>query len=324
MSGRWPKVGPPAAGRQTGASDRGPAGTPSPERGPARAASSRHRPRSPHRVLLVGLLVLLLAGGLLVLVASPGKRPLSPWARLGTEDVHALVFLPDDSEGLLFGHHGGILASLDGGRSWEPLASGFDAMSLGLSRDGSIVVAGHEVFAVSRDGGRTWQDIPADLPSLDIHGFARDPGHPDRMWAYLATGGFWESVDGGYRWQQVDEANVVLPVAVRSPDGPRLFGLTADGLVTSADGGRSWDRRATPALYPMASLAASDDGAVLVAGGPSGLARSSDGGRTWFELPFAGQPAAVAVAGSGRTVAVVTRTTELFRSDDGGSTWPGP
>lgn len=314
MSGGSPKVPLPTAGRQTGVSDRG----------PARRASSHRRQRWPQRALPVGLLALVLAAGALVLVTSPGKRPPLPWARLGTEDVHALAFLPDNSEGLLFGHHGGILSSLDGGRSWGPLASGFDAMSLGLAQDGSIVVAGHEVFAMSRDAGRTWQDIPADLPSLDIHGFARDPGDPNRMWAYLATGGFWESVDGGYRWQRVYEANVVLPVAVRSPDGPRLFGLTADGLVTSADGGRTWDRRATPALYPMASLAASGDGAVLVAGGPSGLARSSDGGRTWSELPFAGQPAAVAVASDGRTVAVVTRTTEFYRSDDGGSTWPGP
>lgn len=314
MRGGSPKVAPPTAGRQIGA----------PDRGPARPASSHHRQRWRQRALPVGLLALILVGGALVLVTSPGKQPLSPWARLGTEDVHALAFLPDDPERLLFGHHGGILASRDGGLSWEPLASGFDAMSLGLARDGSIVVAGHEVFAISQDGGRTWQDIPANLASLDIHGFARDPGDPERMWAYLATGGFWESVDGGYRWQRVYEANVVLPVAVWSPEGPRLFGLTADGLVTSADGGRSWDRLATPALYPMASLAASDDGSVLVAGGPSGLARSSDGGRTWSELPFAGQPAAVAVASGGRTVAVVTRTAEFFRSDDGGSTWPGP
>lgn len=314
MRAQSPKAAPPATGRQTEVPDRGPAGV----------APSRRRPPGLRPTVLGSVLVVLLLAGVVARVTSPEERPVQPWARLGTEDVHALTFVPDDPERLLFGYHGGILSSLDGGRSWEPLAFDGDAMSLGLSRDGSIVVAGHEVLAISRDGGRTWQDIPADLPSRDIHGFARDPDDPRRMWAYLATGGVWESADGGYRWQHVYRANVLLPVAVRTPDGPRLFGLTAEGLVTSTDGGRSWGRLATPALYPMASIAASSDGSVVVAGGPSGLARSTDGGRTWSALPFSGQPAAVAVTGGGRTVAVVTRTSEFFRSDDGGSTWPGP
>lgn len=265
-----------------------------------------------------------IAAAALLLIVRPGASSQVPWARLGTDDIHSLSFVGDDPSILLFGHHGGISESSDGGRSWQPLATRSDAMSLGAAADGSIVIAGHGVLANSADAGRTWADIPAQLPSLDIHGFARDPGEPGRMWAYLATGGLWQSRDGGLAWQRVQQENILFPVAVVGPSGPRLFGVTAGGVARSDDGGNTWQSVASPELYPIASLAGTADGSVLMAGGPGGLARSDDGGATWSKLPFDGQPFAVAVTAGGRTIAVVTRSTEFFRSDDAGMSWPGP
>ncbi|NJD27135.1 MAG: exo-alpha-sialidase [Chloroflexi bacterium] len=259
-----------------------------------------------------------------VIILRPSGSSAAAWSRLGTEDVHSLAFAADDPDRLLFGHHGGISASSDGGRTWQPLGTRSDAMSLGAASDGSIVIAGHEVFAASRDDGRTWENIPATLPSLDIHGFARDPGDPARMWAYLATGGLWESRDAGLTWELVHQENVLFPVAVQAAGATRLFGVTVGGLAAADDGGRTWRSVATPELYPIASLAATTDGSVLVAGGPGGLARSDDGGASWSELSFDGEPAAIAVTAGGRTIAVVTRSTDYFRSDDGGQTWPAP
>jgi len=265
---------------------------------------------------------LVLGAALLALV--PRGSSAIPWIRLGTEDVHSLAFVADDPDRLLFGHHAGILSSIDGGRTWHSLGTRSDAMALGPATDGSIVIAGHDVFAESRDDGRTWEDIPASLPSLDIHGFARDPGNPARMWAYLATGGLWESLDAGRAWQRVQQQNILFPVAVAAPFGTRLFGATAEGLASSDDGGRTWRNNATPELYPIAALAVTSDGRVLVAGGADGLARSDDGGASWSKHPFQGQPGAVAVTAGGRTIALVTRSAEFFRSDDGGQSWPGP
>jgi len=188
----------------------------------------------------------------------------------------------------------------------------------------SIVLAGHDVLSESRDGGRTWQDIPADLPNLDIHGFAQDPADQARMWAYLATGGLWESRDGGRAWELITPENVVFPVAISMPTGVRLFGVTSSGLVRSDDGGRTWEGVGDPGLYPMTSLAAVTGGSVLVAGGPDGLARSDDGGANWTKLSFKGQPFAIALANGGRTIALATAEAEFFRSDDGGRTWPAP
>lgn len=288
--------------------------------GTARAADRGRR-----RNLLLGaaLVSAVAVAGIVGLVARSVATPVA-WSRLGTEDVHSLTFVGDDPARLLFGHHAGVSESSDGGRSWTAPSGQSDAMSLATATDGSLVVAGHDVLAASRDGGRSWADIPAALPSRDIHGFTRDPADPARMWAYLATGGLWESRDGGLAWEQVHEGNVLSPVALPAAAGTRLVGISSDGLAASDDGGRSWRPVGDPGLYPIAALGASATGSVLVAGGPGGLARSLDGGESWARLRFDGQPAAVAVAAGGRTIAVVTRSTEFFRSDDAGLTWPGP
>ena len=271
-----------------------------------------------------GLALAAAAMAIVVFLTSSGSRSQAAWARLGTEDVHSLSFVGDDLDHLLFGHHGGLSETRDGGRTWRQLPTNADAMAMRPAADGSIVIAGHEVFTASQDGGQTWQPIAADLPSLDIHGFTRDPVDPSRMWAYLATGGLWESTDAGAHWLRVRSDNVLFPTAVRREGGTRLLGIDANGLISSTDGGRTWETLGSPPTYPMTALTATTDGSILYAGAIDGLLRSGDGGRTWKKATFNGSPFAIATSTDGRTVAVVTRTTEFFRSSDGGGTWPGP
>jgi photosystem II stability/assembly factor-like uncharacterized protein len=197
-------------------------------------------------------------------------------------------------------------------------------MSMSPASDASIVIAGHEVFVASRDGGQTWAPIEGDLPSLDIHGFTRDPANPARMWAYLATGGLWESTDFGAHFVRVREDNVLFPTAVRAGATTRLFGVDANGLGASDDGGRTWTALATPPTFPMTAFAASGDGNVLYAGATDGLVRSADGGRSWGKTGYTGSAFAVATSADGQDIALVSRETEFFRSTDGGASWPGP
>ena len=271
------------------------------------------------------VVVLVIAAGIAVagLVASRAPSEATPWARLNTEDVHSLAFAGDGTDQILFGHHGGLLASGDGGRTWDALPVGEDAMSTSTASDGSIVIAGHEVFRASRDGGATWTSIGTDLPSLDIHGFARDPADPARMWAYPATGGLWESTDGGATFAQVRSDNVLFPTAIAAESGTRLFGVDTTGLIESLDGGRTWSSLAMPPTFPMTSFAAGADGRVLYAGAQDGLYRSEDGGRSWSATAYTGSAFALATSPDGRTVILVDRATDVYRSGDGGATWPG-
>ena len=288
-----------------------------------KAPPSRGRPtRVIAGAVAVAVVALGLAGFLLLRPSSPGAP--EAWARFGSQDVHSLAFVGGDPQHLLFGHHGGLEETKDGGRTWSPMPVRDDAMSLSPASDASIVIAGHDVFVASRDGGQTWAPISGDLPSLDIHGFTRDPSDPARMWAYLATGGLWESTDFGAHWTRVREDNVLFPTAVNAGSTTRLFGVDQNGLNVSEDGGRTWTMLGAPPTYPMTGFAASADGKVLYAGASDGLFRSGDGGRSWAKTGYPGSAFAVATSADGQTVAVVSRETQFFRSVDGGSTWPGP
>ncbi len=284
----------------------------------------RTRPSTGIRWLPAALAVGAVGVAAFLLLRGQSAAAQSPWTRFGTQDVHSLAFVGNDARHLLFGHHGGLLESRDGGRTWSPLPIRQDAMSTAPAADGSIVIAGHEVFAATRDDRRTWTPIDSDLPNEDIHGFTRDPRDPDRMWAYLATGGLWESTDFGTHWTRVREANVLFPLAVAAGGSTRLIGLDATGVVASDDGGRTWRSLSTPEAFPIMSLAGTSDGNVLYAGGADRLFRSTDGGRSWSATSYSGSVMAVATTAQGKTVALVNQDTELFLSPDGGRTWPGP
>ena len=272
--------------------------------------------------LPVGAAILLILGGLAFVELRNLTTGPQPWSRLGTSDVHALTFVAGDPQRLLFGHHEGLRASDDGGRTWRALAAGSDAMTVSAIGADSVVIAGHKVLATSTDGGRTFATLTTDLPGTDIHGFARDPADVAHMWAALATGGLFETRDGGSTWTRVRQDNVLNLVAVRRGEATQLLAVDESGLIASADGGRTWSKLTSPPTYPMTALAARDGGDILYAGSTDGLYRSPDGGRTWSTTGHRGSVFALATLGD--TVALVTSETEFYRSDDAGNTFTGP
>lgn len=286
----------------------------------------RHR-RSRWLLPLAGLLVI--AGGataaVLLLGDETGQADAVPWATLGTADVHSLVFDPADATHLYFGHHGGLLESRDGGRSWQATAlSGADAMNVRIGAGGFIQIAGHDVYLESRDGGQTWQPVPNNLPGLDLHAFVTDPGDSAHSWAFAVGYGLYETTDAGRHWEPRLTGNVGALTIFEADGQPVLVALTQTGLARSDDGGQTWQPLGGPSGQ-LASLAASADGSVIYAGTTDGLQRSIDGGQTWSPTGLPNVAVTIAVPrGDGETVAVVDDRTRLYRSSDRGATWPGP
>lgn len=298
-----------------------------------RRGYSRRQPPPPQRrpwraIVLGGAAIAAVGVVAVVVVMSLGGQAAgaaTAWSRLGTQDVHSLAFDPNDSQHLYFGHHGGLLETTDGGRSWRQTAlRGADAMNVAPPAGGFFQIAGHNVYMETADGGRTWQDVPNNLPGLDLHSFVADPADSSHAWAFAVGFGLFETADRGRTWELRQPGGWGALTAFVTGAKTVLVGVGPEGLGRSEDGGGTWATLAQP-RGQLVSLAASPDGAVMYAGTTVGVSRSADGGRTWTATPLEGVAVTVAVSPQDSDlVAVVDDKTRFFRSSDGGATWPGP
>jgi hypothetical protein len=129
-------------------------------------------------------------------------------------------------------------------------------------------------------------DIYHDLMGFTVAGADSflASGHPDAQHDLPPQLGLQRSTNGGRSWKTVSllgEADLhVLRAA-----GQRLYGVDSGtgALLTSADGGQSWQQRTPPALVLDLAIAP-DDAARVVAATEQGLFGSTDTGRTWRQL----------------------------------------
>jgi hypothetical protein len=179
---------------------------------------------------------------------QPGRRPLlgliesrdagrswQPLSLLGEADFHAL----EVGHGRVYGYDatGGRFMVTSDRRHWQ-VRSRLELVSFAVSpTDAEVVVATTERGLVrSRDGGRRWQPIGGPAALL------LDWKRPDALWAMTDDGQAWQSRDGGQTWSRRG-AFSGQPEAFLA-DGERLYvAVSGLGIVSSGDGGRSWQLR---------------------------------------------------------------------------------
>jgi photosystem II stability/assembly factor-like uncharacterized protein len=209
------------------------------------------------------------------------------------------------------------------------------------------------------DGGTTWHAATAPGASdLDFRGVQA----LDSRTAWLLSSGpgaksrIYQTTDGGAHWSLLftnpDPEGFLDAMAFRDASHGIVLGDPVGGqfaVMTTADGGRTWQRQKTPqALKGEGAFAASNsclathgsDDVWFGSGGPSGarVFHSRDGGVTWvvtstplrhdgagsgiFSVTFATALTGVAVGGdyskSEETAGNIAITT------DGGATWTAP
>lgn len=172
----------------------------------------------------------------------------------------------------------GLIASTDGGESWEEVSLGgeadFHALAFAHERVYGYDVTGGRLM-LSDDLGESWSEHRAPAPVIDL---AVDPADPDRI--LLSTeAGLTVSEDGGRDWSLLGGSARVGFLAWPAED--RLYLLDARGeVLVSSDGGRRWEQAGSIGGQPAALVAASDrelyaarsDGTVL---------QSTDAGESW-------------------------------------------
>lgn len=245
-----------------------------------------------------------------------------------TADLHALTFDPVNPGRLVFGHHGGVMASKDGGRNWSKLVErqNFDGMNLVFdpADSSTLYLAGHNVFSRSEDGGSSWESVSHNLPGRDLHAFGAS-AREGRFYAFAVGGGIFASEGGASNWTPFwPNAPQGTNSIVELKDGTLLVGATDSGILRSDDGGTSWEEsRSGIEIGVIFSIKADANSEKVYAGTSNGLYASTDGGRSW--TPTTLDDAQIVTVGvnpnEGDDVMAIDGGGRLYHSTDGGSTW---
>lgn len=287
------------------------------------------------------------------------ERDADSWRRVGwdvlsrcaCQNGHAIAIDPANSNHVLMStNDGGLMASLDGGRSWfdggtrglvsrAPRGIAFDPQDSRHVYTGGFTGMG---FFKSDDGGRHWQRRFFGSGSDYSTGIAVDPVTHAVYVATLNGDGVWKSTDFGDTFVRVDQAAGAAPgsylglagrgISVANLASGVVFvaasrGKSA-GIWRSVDAGATWSRvDPTPTL----SVTVDPTNASIVYAATPGPAvlKSVDGGAT-FVPKSAGLTAITQTARTGSVqvdprhpsvLFVATEGDGVFRSDDGAETW---
>ena len=174
--------------------------------------------------------------------------------RLGHEVVvDNLLVHPDDADNVFAAYWrsngtGGLVQSLDGGRTWGPLPvpanPSLRALTMAPSDSERMYVGGIGGVWRSDDSGTTWRNINGvGLSSDFVKSLAVDPRDPDHLYA-----GTWRQVyrtrNGGETWNRIYQGMAVdrdifsLTISPHDPD--TILAGTCNFLYRSSDGGDSW------------------------------------------------------------------------------------
>ncbi|HEY6929362.1 MAG TPA: hypothetical protein VJA66_06770, partial [Thermoanaerobaculia bacterium] len=132
----------------------------------------------------------------------------------------------------------------------------FEADYGGMSPSGGV-------FKTS-DGGKTWTNL--QTPLLRPSTVAIDPHNPSIIYAGAPLA---KSEDGGSTWTLVEDApTLALAILFDRENPPVLFaiGVPDDGILRTADGGKTWVSLNAGLSYQVYSLAVDPSGTYLYVG----------------------------------------------------------
>jgi photosystem II stability/assembly factor-like uncharacterized protein len=160
----------------------------------------------------------------------------------------------------------------------------------------------------SSDGGATWQPRNTGLLALTAYDLAIDPHHPETLWTAAGVTGLYRSTVGGLEWDLSAQPPAppfdplsppsIFSVAV-SADGARLYTVFNLELWASDDAGASWSAFLIDGSLPPFLLISSVrthpvDASTLYARSSQTIFASHDSGANWQTLTSPGFGCAIA------------------------------
>ena len=164
---------------------------------------------------------------------------------------------------------GGMIRSLDGGESWEPISRGLadggedrldlHGVQVSSAQPGTVYISTREGMFRGADRGDRWE--PIDLTRYSPITYTRDlllaPHDPRTLYVSLGraarsdAGALFRSTDLGETWGRVDRGVVaestMMAVAINSRRSSQVYCATRDGQVfASMDAGANWQEHRLP------------------------------------------------------------------------------
>jgi len=192
------------------------------------------------------------------------------------------VFFVDAQRGWTVGDDGVVLATSDGGTTWQAQRSGatdrINSIQFIDAQRGWAVGDEGAVLATS-DGGANWQaqrSGPTDLLNSVQYVDAQ------HGWAVGGNGAVLATSDGGASWQPQDSGTTSTLYSVQFVDAQRGWAVGDTGTVlTSSDGGASWQAQRSGITSTLHSVQFFDAQRGWAVGGSSTVLTTSDGGVNW-------------------------------------------
>ncbi|MCT9826629.1 WD40/YVTN/BNR-like repeat-containing protein [Pseudomonas veronii] len=191
-----------------------------------------------------------------------------------------------------------------------PVSSTLTGVSFADSKNGWAV--GHwGAILATIDGGETWQvqrlDIKNDRPLFAVHFFDSQRGVAVGLWSLVLV-----TQDGGKNWTErkispKEQGLSDLNLINLFPDkNGGVFATAEQGrLLHSADSGNTWDYLNTGYEGSLWCGVQLIDGTLLVGGQRGTLLRSADGGQSWERIPLDSKSSITAIVANGLEVIVV-------------------